>query len=404
MSIDINHYHQYCNQKSLVDDNKANMGRPYQQCALSVMDTIADPFIQFDEQGVSHYYSEYLNAEENFVLKGKEGKNKFNADFDKIKLARKGNKYDCILGLSGGVDSSYLCLLAKEKGLNPLVVHFDNGWNSELAQHNIENIVKTLNFDLFTYVVNWNHFKEFQLSYLKASVVDIEVLTDHAFMAVLYEQARKWKIKYVLAGMNIVTEQVLPSFWVYNKGDQKNIKDIQKKHGRMKLNELSSFPFLSANTKNYCIKVLGLEMITPLNYIDFVYNNVKSKIKEELNWRDYGGKHYESVWTRFYQGYILPRKFNIDKRKAHLSNLIFSGQMKKEEALLELKKPPYPSFEKLREDYDYVLKKFKLNHESFQALMDLPRIEHQTFETQKSFWDTYPYLKPLRSIRNAFRK
>jgi N-acetyl sugar amidotransferase len=320
-------------QTVLEKNTEANFGRPFQQCKVSVMDTIADPNITFDEQGICNYYYRYLKDEKKHVFKGEAGKKKLKEKIKNIKEAGKGKQYDCILGLSGGVDSTYLCLLAKEQGLRPLIVHFDNGWNSELAVNNIENTVKKLGFDLYTYVVDWGEFRELQLSYLKASVVDIEVLTDHAFMAVLYEQARKWKIKHVLAGMNIATEQVLPRHWIFNKMNAVNIKDIQSKYGRVPVKELRSFPFLNYSHKKYCESVLKMEVVTPLNFIDYHYDQVKEEIKSKLGWRDYGGKHYESVWTRFYQGFILPYKFNIDKRKAHFSNLIFSGQMTKEEAL-----------------------------------------------------------------------
>ena len=225
MSLEIPQY----DDEVLKNNAEINFYRPYQQCSLSVMDTIADPNITFDEKGICNYYYEYETAENNFVLKGEKGKKKLNDEIERIKANKGKAKYDCIIGLSGGVDSTYLCLLAKEQGLNPLIVHCDNGWNSELAQHNIENTTQKCGFDLFTYVINWNDFRDLQLAYLKASVVDIEVLTDHAFLAVLYEQARKWKIKFVLAGMNIVTENVLPNYWIFNKRDDVNIKDIFKK-------------------------------------------------------------------------------------------------------------------------------------------------------------------------------
>jgi N-acetyl sugar amidotransferase len=375
----------------------------YQQCSLSVMDNLEDPNITFDENGICNYYKDYVNVENHLVLKGEVGKQKLKEQIEKIKDNSKGKKYDCILGLSGGVDSTYLCLLAKEQGLNPLVVHCDNGWNSELAQHNIEQTVNSLGFDLYTYVINWEEFKELQLSYLKASVVDIEVLTDHAFMAVLYEQARKWKIKYVLAGMNIVTEHVLPTYWIYDKSDTVNIKAIQKLFGSKKMSELSSYPFLDYKTKRYCNQILKMEVISPLNYIEYNYDAVKERIIKELNWRDYGGKHYESVWTRFYQGYILPNKFKIDKRKAHYSNLIFSGQLTKAEALEKLKQPMLSDF-LVKNDFDFVLKKFQLTKEAFQEIMNKPRVEHKHYPFQKSFWDTYPFLRPLKVIKNIFDK
>ncbi len=390
-------------QKALEQDLEANYGRPFQRCSLSVMDTIADPNITFDDKGICNYYHEYQKAAEREVFTGEQGRKKLAQKVNEIKAAGKGKKYDCILGLSGGVDSTYLCLLAKEQGLNPLVVHCDNGWNSELAVNNIENTVKKLGLDLFTYVIDWGEFRELQLSYLKASVVDIEVLTDHAFMAVLYEQARKWKIKHVLAGMNIATEQVLPKYWIYNKQNAVNIKAIQNQFGRVPVNKLKSFPFLNYAHKRYCEDVLKMEVVTPLNYIEYNYNAVKETIKNEISWRDYGGKHYESVWTRFYQGFILPYKFKIDKRKAHFSNLIFSGQLTREEALKKLEKSSYEA-DLLQEDMDFILRKFNLSSSEFEHIMNTPRREHTDFETEQSLFYHYPVLKLLKPLIRLFKK
>jgi N-acetyl sugar amidotransferase len=387
------------NQELLEKNIFANCGRSYQQCSISVMDTISDPDITFDTNGICNYYSAYKKDEAAHVLNGENGNERLIREINKIKNAKGTRKYDSILGLSGGVDSTYLCLLAKEQGLNPLVVHCDNGWNSELAQHNIEQTVKKCGFDLFTYVINWNEFKSMQLAYLKASVVDIEVLTDHAFMAVLYEQARKWKIKYVLAGMNIVTEQVLPKYWIYNKSDDKNIKDIVNKYGDIKINDLKTFPFLSYTSKMYCHKLLKLEVITPLNWIEYNYDKVKERIITELGWRDYGGKHYESVWTRFYQGYILPNKFNIDKRKAHFSNLIFSGQITKKDALEKLQTPILP-YNIAKDDLAFVIKKFGLTDTEFHQIMNLPRREHSEFLREVGFRKSLWLFKILNWIKN----
>ncbi len=377
--------------------------RPYQQCAISVMDTIADPNITFDEKGICNYYYEYLAAYEELVLSGDAGKARLAEDVAKIKVDKKDKKYDSILGLSGGVDSTYLCLLAKELGLNPLIVHCDNGWNSELAVHNIESAVKISGFDLFTYVIDWAEFRDMQLAYIRASVVDIEVLTDHAFMTVLYEQAKKWGIKHVIIGTNIVTEQVLPNYWIYSKRDIVNIKDIQQKYGKIAVKDLKSFPFLSYNTKRYVDEVLKIQRFEPLNFIHYNYDEVKETIKRDLNWRDYGGKHYESVWTRFYQGYILPTKFGIDKRKAHLSNLVFSGQITKEQAQEKLNNNAYPS-DMLAEDMSFVLKKFNLTQQEFDKIMQEPRREHSEFATQKGTYAQYPFLKPLKPIGDFVKK
>ena len=394
MNLLLEHYY---DQVSLERDVVVNKGRDFQQCSLSLMDTIEDPDIRFDDNGICNYFKEYKQAEAQFVIPGAEGKMKFEGIVNKIIDAGKNRKYDCILGLSGGVDSTYLCWLAKQYNLRPLIVHFDNGWNSELAVSNIEQTISRLGFDLYTYVVDWPEFRELQLSYLKASVVDIEVLTDHAFMAVLYEQARKWNIKFVLAGMNIVTEQVLPKYWIYNKGDDVNIKDIQSKYGRTPVSRLKSYPFLNYTNKLYCERVLKMDVISPLNFIEYKYTDIKDLITQQLGWRDYGGKHYESVWTRFYQGYILPRKFHIDKRKAHYSNLIFSGQLTKSKAINLLAEPMYEQA-LLRQDVDFVLKKLGLEVDEFEKLMRLPRREHREFQTLKGFKDRYPVVKFLSKV------
>jgi len=287
----------------------------YRQCTLSVMDNIADPQIRFDEKGICNYFEMYQKAEEKYVSKNEAALTEV---VSRIKEAGINKDYDCITGVSGGVDSTYLCIQAKRLGLRPLVVHFDNGWNSELAVKNIENIVSKLGFDLYTLVVDWNEFKDVQLAYLKASVVDIEAITDHAIIATLYRLAKEKNIRFILSGTNIVTEFVLPSFWIWNKYDSTNIKSIHKKFGTTKL---KSFPLLSMKQRHYYQQVKKIESIPLLNYLPYNKKDAKELITQELGWRDYGGKHYESVFTRFYQGYILPRKFHIDKRKAHLSVL-----------------------------------------------------------------------------------
>lgn len=378
-----------------------NYGRPYQQCAISVMDTIADPNIRFDENGISNYYYEYQEAEKAFVHKGSAGEAALNRLVAQIKEEGKGKQYDCITGVSGGVDSTYLALMAKKLGLRPLIVHFDNGWNSELAVKNIENIISKLGFDLYTLVVDWEEFKDIQLAYLKASVVDIEAITDHAIIGTLHKLAAENGIKYILSGSNIVTEQVLPSNWIWSKGDAVNIKAIHARYGTVKL---KTYPFFSAKDFLYYRKVKGITTVTPLNYLPYNKAAVKETIIKELEWRDYGGKHYESVFTRFYQGYILPVKFGIDKRKAHLSTLIFAGQITKAEALAELEHPIYNQ-EQMQIDLEFVLKKFNLSMEEFEALMRLKRRDHREFDYEKgTIWDKYPILKPIRIIRQLIKK
>ena len=372
-----------------------------QQCTKTVMDDIADPNISFDDKGVCNYYYEYFEKEQQHVKKGKEGADFFQKKINEIKQAGKNKPYDCILGLSGGVDSSYLAYLAKKEGLRPLVVHFDNGWNSELAVKNIETIVSLLGFDLYTYVINWEEFKDLQLAYLKASVIDIEVITDHAIAATLYQLAAKHKINYFLSGYNIVTEAILPKAWVFSKQDAENIKDIHKHYGTV---PLKTFPMLTMAKKRYYSMLMNVESVPLLNYVDYNKNKVKDLLQKELNWKDYGGKHYESIWTRFYQGYILPEKFKVDKRKAHLSTLICSGQITKEEALEELKQPIYNA-NQLEEDKEFVLKKLGLSENQFNKLMALSPHPHTKFKTESnSYFEKYPILKPLKGIYSSLKQ
>lgn len=368
--------------------------KTYRQCSISVMDTIADKDIVFDAEGISNYYYEYRKAEAEHVVTGEAGRKKLEAIAAEIKEAGKNQPYDCIMGLSGGVDSTYVAYLAKQLGLRPLAVHFDNGWNSELSVMNIENIVSKLGLDLFTYVINWEEFKDLQLSYLKASVVDIEAITDHAIFATLYRLAGEKNIKYILSGTNVQTENTLPKSWIFPKTDHINIQSIHKVYGTV---PLKTFPFMDAKVKRYYQKIKGVRSVSILDYAVYNKQAVKDLIQRELGWRDYGGKHYESIWTRFYQGHILPTKFKIDKRKAHLSDLIFSGQITKEEALAELQKPIYDAAQQ-KTDYEFVLKKFGLPEEEFEAIMNVPPRSHYDFDYEKPIDQRYPILKPVKYL------
>jgi N-acetyl sugar amidotransferase len=352
----------------------------YKQCSRCVLDTTSTT-ISFDEKGVCNYchafdkqMAKFINIDENIKRKNLE------QTVNYVKKVGKNNKYDCILGLSGGVDSTYMAYLANELGLRPMAVHFDNSWNSELAVQNIENIVSKLNLDLKTYVINWQEFKEIQLAYLKASVVDIEVPTDQLIFAALNKIASENNIKYILSGANIVTEYGMPLDWAYrNKSDQTNLMNIYNQFGRgVKLTTLPKFDFY---TRYFYTQIRGIQTISLLNYVDYNKEKVKKIIIENLGWKDYGGKHYESVFTRFYQGYILPNKFNIDKRKAHLSALICSGQLKKEEALMELKTETYDK-NLQEEDKLFVIKKFDLTEKEFDEIMAAPRVEHDFYGTE----------------------
>jgi N-acetyl sugar amidotransferase len=359
----------------------------YQQCVYTLMDNIADADIRFDENGVSNYYYDYKKAEKDVFL-GAEGQSKLDSLVESIKQKGKNKKYDCLIGLSGGVDSTYVAHLVKELGLRPLAVHLDNGWNSELAVKNIENVVKKLNIDLYTLVVNWREFKDIQLSYLKASVVDIEVVSDHAIFSTMYKLAMEHDIGYIISGTNVVTEYIMPPSWLYRKMDFTNLRDIHSKYGTVKL---KTYPFVDFKRHVYYSALLKLSPISILNYVPYNKAEVKQFITKELDWRDYGGKHYESIFTKFYQAYILPEKFKIDKRKAHLSTLICSGQITKESALKELAMPLYEEAE-LNADKEYVLKKLGLSMEDFEAIMKLPPRRHEDFKTDIKLKEFYMTL------------
>lgn len=360
----------------------------YRQCAVTVMDNIADPDIRFDDKGICNYYYEYIQAASKGVLKGQAGEQMLEHLAGKIKAAGQGKPYDCLIGLSGGVDSTYVAYVVKKMGLRPLAVHLDNGWNSELAVKNVENIITKLNIDLYTLVVNWEEFKDIQLAYLRASVVDIEVVSDHAIFATMYKLAREKSIGYIISGTNIVTEYIMPPSWLYHKMDFANLRDIHNQYGKVKLKTYPTFDF---KKYLYYSAFLRLTPISILNYVPYNKKEIKEFIKKELDWRDYGGKHYESIFTKFYQAYILPEKFRIDKRKAHLSTLICSGQLTKEEALRELEQPLYPPHD-LAADKEYVLKKLGLSEAEFAEIMQLPVRRHQEFKTDNRLKEAYMKL------------
>ncbi|MGX5820035.1 N-acetyl sugar amidotransferase [Chitinophaga lutea] len=351
----------------------------YRICSRCVMDT-SDPEITFDSQGHCNHCTGSIARLE--AMRRNHTPEALERIIAEIKEAGKNNEYDCIIGISGGVDSSYLAWLVKrEFGLRPLAIHLDNGWNSELAVKNIENIVKKLDIDLFTWVINWEVFRELQLAFLSSSVIDLEMLSDNAIVASIYKLAKEKNIKYFLDGVNIETESIMPETW-YNslKVDSLNIRSIYKKHGSkvpLKTYPLLSFfdfyRFLKGDLKQYSL----------LNYID--YNKVKAKelIQRELDWKDYGGKHFESRITQFYQAYILPQKYGVDKRRAHLSSLICSGQISRDEALAELERPLYtPS--KMEEDKAFFIKKLGLTPARFEEIMNTPATPHDAYPSYKA--------------------
>jgi len=341
----------------------------YRICTKTVMDTLGDPDITFDENGVCNYYHEFSRKLKIRVPDTEEAKKQLEKIVTNIKKSGKGKAYDCIIGVSGGVDSTYTALLVKQLGLRPLAVHLDNGWNSELAVKNIENILNKLEIDLYTEVMDWEMFKDLQLSFLKASTPDSEIPTDHAILAILYKIADKYGVKYIISGMNFRNEGMLPPSWARGYLDWKYIKSVQKIFGTK---DIKSFPHLSIPKFLYFNLVKKIRSISFLNYIDFNKTAAMEIIQNELGWKDYGGKHHESIYTRFFQSYILPKKFKIDKRKAHLTCLLISTREITRDQALELLKQE-PADPKLIEgDKEYLLKKFNISKEEFEAIMNSP--------------------------------
>ena len=368
--------------------------KPYQQCTKTVMDNIADPNIIFDDKGICNYWYNYHTKANNILFHGQKGQEILQQKIAEIKQHGKGKKYDCLIGVSGGVDSSYIAYLTRKYGLRPLAVHFDNGWNSEIAVQNINNIVNVLGCDLYTLVVDWNEFRDLQLAYLKAGVIDIEVLTDHAIYGTINQLAKKNNIKYILSGGNYETESILPSAWVFNKLDAINIEAIHKKFGKV---PLKTYPLLTNYKKRYYDKILKLEYIKPINFEHYQKDKIKNLISKEFGWKDYGGKHFESTFTKFYQAYILPNKFKVDKRKAHLSNLICSNQLTKEEAIEELKKNSYNA-DDLKKDIDYVIKKFGLSQTEFDQIMASEPVPHTFYNYDKGLFENNLILRRIKRI------
>lgn len=372
------------------------MDSNFQRCAKGVLDTIGDPDIRFDEEGVSQYWVEAEKKRKLYVFTEEESKRKSNELVEKVKKSGEGKEYDCLIGLSGGVDSSYVALWAKKQGLRPLAVHFDNGWNSEIAVSNIKNICENLDIDLYTYVVNWEEFADLQRALIRASVVDVEMVTDNSHKAVSLDVARKHKIKYLLSGANFATENMMPPTWNWNKHDLTNLMAIHKLYGDKKIKSYKSIGqlkwFLLKHAKS------GPKYLTPLNYLNYRKNDTMEVLKQEVGWRYYGGKHYESVWTKFYQAYLLPEKFKIDKRKVHLSSLILNKEVTRDEALQELAEPLY-SQDELQNDKEYVLKKLKFTESEFDKIMsESPRAHtyyKSDYKVMKSMSSIWKSIKPI---------
>jgi N-acetyl sugar amidotransferase len=355
------------------------------------MDT-TDPDIWFDDAGVCSNCHRYDGIHSRRFIAPAERAGRLEALLSAVRADGKGKDYDCVIGVSGGVDSTYLAYLTRRWNLRPLAVHFDNGWNSELAVSNIEKALKKLGIDLSTFVVDWPEFRDLQLSFLKASTPDGEVPTDHAIMALLYSTAAQYGLKYILLGTNLASESVMPIKWGYGYADFKYIAAVHRQFGSARL---ATYPrFTLVDLFRYLV-VRRIQVVSVLDYVEYRKDEALRVLQDELGWVYYGGKHYESIYTRFYQAYILPLKFNIDKRRAHYSSLMHSGQLGRQEALRLLEEPVYPPG-KLAEDREYVIKKLGLESQ-FDAIMRLPT------RTFLDYPNHYHLLERVKRARKMLR-
>lgn len=362
------------------------MTTKYKICTQCVMDE-SDPNISFSETGECSYCQYFAENMKHFVKTGKDAEEFLARDISEIKSRRKG-EYDCILGLSGGVDSSYLALKAIDWGLKPLAVHVDAGWNSELAVKNIDSIVNKLGLDLITVVIDWDSMKNLQRAFLRSGIANQDIPQDHAFFASLYRIAEKHKIRSILTGSNYATESVLPRAWGYTASDATFIKSVFSNFSQPG-EQMKSFPLMSVN--HFHLMTLGfhkVKIFSPLNYLPYQKDIAIQELKERLEWKPYSRKHGESRFTKFFQNHYLIKKWGYDKRKAHLSSLIISGQMTRDEAISELKKPVYDEAE-LKDDLEFVLKKLEFSNQEFDQFLKAPNNDGSKLKkdtAQRNFW------------------
>jgi len=352
----------------------------YQICSKTIMDT-SDPNIVFDENGISDYY---YNYQQNILPSwhtDERGKKELDKIADKIRKEGKGKDFDCIMGMSGGLDSSYALYIAKEvMGLRPLVFHVDAGWNTQQAVGNIEKLIDGLNLDLYTEVINWEEMKDLQVAYFKSQIPNMDDPQDIAFFSSLYKFAKKNKIKYVLTGANYSTECCRePEDWgAYPGIDKILVTDIHSKFGKR---PLKTFPIIDIfSYKIYYRYVLGMTIIKPLNMVPYIKADAEKLLYDRFGWQKFQHKHHESRFTRFYEDYWMPRKFGFEKRRAHFSSLILTGQMTRTEALERISKPELDE-QFLKQEFEYVANKLDLKVEEFQQIFDG---ENKTYHQYKN--------------------
>ncbi|WP_338617698.1 N-acetyl sugar amidotransferase [Pigmentiphaga sp. CHJ604] len=371
------------------------MQEPNVTCRRCVMDTSASN-ITFDKEGYCNFCSEFLNRSRHILnCSSQEREVLRNKFIQKVKTEGRGQSYDCIIGVSGGVDSSWALVKAIDLGLRPLAVHMDNGWNSELAQNNISNIVTKLGVDLYTHVIDWDEYRDLMNAFFDADVIDVELLYDNAMLAVNYKLAAEHKTKYILSGSNQSTEGIrMPAGWNWFKRDKRNIRSIAHRHG---VRSMRTFPAMGVLDHIKYEVIKKIQWISFLDYFEYEKELAVKELVEHYSYKPYPYKHYESVFTRFYQGYILPKKFAVDKRRLHLSTLVSTGQLSRDEAVASLGTSPYPSPQALEQDIRYFLKKMRWSQQQLDKYLARPEKPHSDYATEKPAWE---FLKKAYNILN----
>lgn len=359
--------------------------RPYQICTNCIMDT-SDSGIVFDERGWCDYCNNYYTNILPNWHPDEIGWAMLQKDVEKIKAHGKGRSHDCLIGISGGIDSSYLTYIAVEKlGLRPLLFHVDAGWNSQEAVNNIERLVDGLRLDLHTEVVNWHEMQDLQLAFFKSQIANQDIPQDHAFFAGLYNFGVKHGMKYVLTGANYSTECVRePLEWAYHASDLRLLEDIHRRFGRR---PLRTFPRANIlKSKIYYRFVRGMRVVKPLNFVPYRKEEAMRELVERFGWQPYPHKHYESRFTRFFEGYWQPAKFGFDKRRAHFSSLILTQQMTRDDALARIARPAYDETTVAR-DLEYVATKLDVSADEFRALMRGPNRSFRDYRNQMALYE-----------------
>jgi len=358
--------------------------RPYQICINCVMDT-TDSMIVFDDKGVCDHCNTYHSKILPNWDTGPQGRAELEEVIETIKADGKGKDFDCIVGMSGGIDSSYLTYLAKKEfGLRPLVFHVDAGWNSQTAVNNIQVLVDKLGLDLYTEVIDWEEMRDLQLAFFKSRVSHIDTPQDHSFFATMYKFALQHKVKYVLTGANFSTECIRnPIEWMYYQSDSIQIKDIHRQFGSK---PLIHYPLTSILWhKIYLPYIKGIKVIKPLNHIPYIKTEAVKMLIREFGWQPYPQKHFESRFTRFYEGYWLPQKFGYDTRRVQFSSLILTDQMTREDALKQLETSPYDQ-ETIHHDFEYIATKLQVSIAELQSYLDAPNKSYKDYKSQDSIY------------------